>query len=150
MIMRRQLKFRVWDFKLSRFRKEQDCNDNESDIITIGLDGSLRGQYYSDHTILQPERYVIQQFTGLFDSNNKEIYEGDVLKFSSDFYDDEICEVKFGKGIFDGGHYSYMGFYLQKGEKILEPRQITSLTNGEGLFKVEVIGNSFNNQELLS
>ena len=124
--MSRDIKFRVWDTKLQKM---------------MGWNPFIR---------FDDSDYVVQQFTGLFDSNNKEIYEGDVLKFSSDFYDDEICEVKFGKGIFDGGHYSYMGFYLQKGEKILEPRQITSLTNGEGLFKVEVIGNSFNNQELLS
>ena len=61
--MNREIKFRAWNIKLSKFASDWNWDDGEG-ILTP----------YNDDCFLM-------QYTGIKDENGKEIYEGDVLKW---------------------------------------------------------------------
>lgn len=74
----RAIKFRVYD---------EDSNQYLDGDFSLGIiSGEIRGKYGEVFNNLK-----IEQFTGLTDKNGKEIYEGDVLKTSSESF----CYVVF-------------------------------------------------------
>ena len=86
------------------------------------------------------EQYVIQQFTGLYDKNGKEIYEGDILQWTSSnpFSLGEIRKVKvyYVEARFWCNTWNNkLGIYL--GELLSEE-------------KCEVIGNIYENPDLIN
>ena len=93
-----------------------------------------------------PERFVLMQSTGLKDINGKEIYEGDVLKVSSGrmFDIDEENPFIVVKWDEESGAYTTKDFtgefdVLNLGWQIADE-----------LIRVEVIGNIYENPELVS
>ncbi len=126
----RIIKFRVWDNKAKLFTFDYLIHQTGKVFVM-----------YVGHTLVDPnhEDYVIQQFTSLLDKNNKEIYEGDIIKYKIWQNEYEIQEfqkiryVEFKNGCFyprehkeecEDGWYSY------------------------GTKELEVIGNIFENPEL--
>lgn len=81
---------------------------------------------------VRPE--TIDQFTGLFDKNDKEIYEGDIVRI---YPEGDLREI-----IYDLERASYVADERNSGHDELSP-----LLWNE---KVEVIGNIYENSELLS
>ena len=71
----------------------------------------------------------ISQFTGLCDKNNKEIYEGDKLKYSFELFKEFIP----GSVIFNRGSFDFLGYPLR-----------TFQTN-----QYEIIGNIYDNKDSL-
>lgn len=114
----RTIKFRAWD-KLAE-RMQDPFNP-------------FRSSAYSN-----PGNFEFMQFTGLFDRNGKEIYEGDIVRVHGDAFDvgdEPEFEVKWSK---EGGYFmedDFGGDYLP--------------CLGNDNYELEIIGNIYSNPELL-
>ena len=93
-----------------------------------------------DRVINIPENSVLQQYTGLTDSNEKEIYEGDILKVPFDVGGDVIGQV-----LYEADHGGYIFQWERKG-----PNQNYINLNCDVAFESVIIGNIFENPELLN
>ena len=90
------------------------------------------------------------QFTGLTDKNGKKIWENDIVKFK---FDNDDCpfpnkdtKKRLGKIFFSDFRVSWSIAMGRKGSKTLNNDLFKYVQNGS---RVEVIGNIFDNPELL-
>ena len=129
----RELKFRVWNKKNSRFLQ----NDNNSIDKTI-FDLWDWVEVMGTCTSFPMGDYVFVQCTGLTDKNKKEIYEGDILDFTARYKQTGRVEVIYYGGSFgcvvtdDGGL-----------------KEFWALNHIVQQHYPEIIGNIFENPELL-
>lgn len=108
MMNQRPFKFRVWDTETKTFLQELAPHYWHVPR-SIGLyDDEIIGEanLHDLSSLLSNRGFVIQQFTGVFDSTGKEIYEGDIV--SGEWYDEEYhysriikSEVVFNFGAFN-------------------------------------------------
>jgi uncharacterized phage protein (TIGR01671 family) len=137
--MNREIKFRVW------------CNTTKhfTDIPFYSCSGGQLLWHHTGNQItisnIDDGDYVIQQYTGLKDKNGKEIYEGDIVNFTKRgmshgpeaenvknaevWYSSEDCAFVFGKY----KSVDYTWWYSMV----------------DVLYDFEVVGNIFENKELL-
>jgi len=114
----RAIKFRAWD-------KKEKTMEKPFDLYSVG--------YLNGENGYEARYYILLQFTGLHDKNGKEIYEGDIVKDSTDIparieYDDGAFILRILTGQFANS---------------------TDMA-GEGNNQFyEVIGNIYENPELL-
>lgn len=118
----RKIKFRVWDVKAKNWLTPEQF-------------------YHYDILKLDSEIYILQEFIGLIDKNNKEIYEGDLINFTVDgithgpeteyeknaevWYSEEDAQFVFG--YFKDGNNSYDWWYSM----------------ADRISDIEVVGNIF-------
>lgn len=134
----RSIKFRAFNRRTKELKEVLRIFFNENTIeVYKDSDNFDNLTWFLDHCELM-------QFTGLYDKNGKEIYEGDIIKVN-----------KMPDEIFD----EYVGLVIYSTEEIVcfrISRKILSL-NKEleyshylvGWRKKEIIGNQFENPELL-
>ena len=142
----REIKFRAWDSKLSKIIFGGD-NLTEADGWFMYPDGFLMLYDYDDfgksdfhEHLIYPDknRFVLMQYTGLKDKNGKEIYEGDIIKFSDGFtQNDRVAKVVFSNG----------GFVCQNRSAKFNIENID--TGGATTQYPEIIGNIYENPELI-
>ena len=125
----REIKFRI-------LHKCTECGHLNYELIGVGVGkksiGHLGWLYGSCACVkafefkgYEPQK-VIEQFTGLKDKNGKEIYEGDVVRWSGKVY---LIEW----------HDKVAGFVMQN----------NGIERPDVEFESEVIGNIYENKELL-
>ena len=123
--MNRPIKFRVWDF----FHKQWITG------AAIELNGCIINTSFAE-----PEtNCVALQYTGLTDSNDNPIYEGDILKIHYDVGGDVIGQV-----LYEADHGGYIFQWKQKGRN-----QDYNNLNCDLAFESVIVGNILENPELL-
>ena len=137
--MNRPIKFRVWD-KLAE-RMIYPHNDNQQHFII-----DLNGRFHNLQNGSGGDDYVIQQYTGLTDSNDDPIYEGDILKNHYDVGNNIIGQV-----LYESDHGGYIFQWKRKGRgrgRAAHGQDYKNL-NCDVAFESVIIGNIFEHSELL-
>lgn len=108
----------------------------------IGIDTSSMFEIFCPPVIrwFKVSSETLCQFTGLCDKNGNKIWENDIVNHNG-----EYAPVKFGRycSSFDYGNYNF-GFYVDFPEKTFFRKEL-----GYWCRKVEVVGNVFDDPELL-
>ena len=86
--MKREIKFRVYDTLEERFIK---CDEGYQGHYVL----SLKGEFHNLQNGSGGKEYIVQQFTGLKDSDGEDIYEGDTLIWYSENSKDYEAKVVF-------------------------------------------------------
>ena len=128
--MSREIKFRIWDKRENSFYPELYLRHYN---VAVSWDGGTIYQNFISGDREVGNEVIVQQYTGLKDKNGKEIYEGDIVKATSDQY---INENFVGKVIFDEGCFLT---WINKND----------IRGIWGEDDIEVIGNIFENKDLL-
>ena len=130
--MNNQRKFRVWDKMRLQFIYPE--NDNQQHFII-----DLNGRFYNLQNGSGGDEYVVQQYTGLTDANDKEICEGDILKIDYDTFGNVIGQV-----IYEADHGGFIYQWKQNGSN-----QNYINLNCDVAFESVIVGNIFETPYLL-
>lgn len=144
----RELKFRIWDMQYKRFVKGYE-NKNDYEELYSDPPGLIFGALA--HLNEYGEYYTIQQFTGLKDKNGKEIYEGDIVGYSavSVFDKDDSGHIEKSTIIYQEGYFGLSNLKYDDCQ-IMPLGFNTNILGSLSLnHKVEIIGNIFENKDLL-
>ncbi len=144
----REIKFRVWLIEEKAMALLLNINFEKNEGEGILLDGSGIRVSQIDLT-----KNPLLQFTGLKDKNGKEIYEGDIVESK---YADETSlsnEIRLKYLIeWDNLNNKWTGIQPRKGDGKLLDNIYSGGLSGQDLNKdwnIEVIGNTYENPELL-
>ncbi len=130
--MNRKLKFRAWiDETCKGFNADQSCyNENDEFVPSMIYGDKLAFEEYMPINDLLAE-IPLMQYIGLKDKNGIEIYEGDIVRAISDYYElNFIGEVVFKDCSFAVKGNVFTGYALMD-------------------YEVEILGNIHENPELL-
>lgn len=131
----REIKFRAWDSK----------NNQWADLWPFHIIGEVTMfDLLKQYSIEDYDKLIVQEFTSLKDTNDKEIYEGDIVRLSYDNspVDPTLYVVEFIDGVFGvwvPAGFRALSYYCSDSSKRWVPDR-----------KVVVVGNIFENKEMLN
>jgi len=161
--MQREIKFRVWDKEKKEWfdtgkqseyvlALKDKCNLVYCDIEGIGFlnDGLALLDECGNFEYLDPERFELTWYTGLFDKNKKEIYEGDLVYLYDIIWDDVKDTEKKRKRMFEV-YWRVDGWHLKdkNGEQYDNGYTYDDWDDIVRWKELKVIGNIYENPELL-
>ena len=123
--MNRETKFRVWDKENNKWIDTIDIAINQKGLLFLRAEHQVEFQPIS---LTKSSNFIVVFYTGLKDKNEKEIYEGDIVKF----------ETHNGQGVVI---YNSPRFEVKERD--------TDETYSLQGYECEVIGNIYENKELL-
>ena len=135
----RDIKFRAWSKKdklmlsWSTIRQSAFNNSYDNPKDDFGLLYQI--------LVTRKEDFDLMQYTGLKDKEGQEIYEGDIIEFRAN-YTNKPCGYLRGVLIYN---VDYCKYYLKVGNNLYCVKEETD----EWYYKREVIGNKYDNPELL-
>ena len=126
----REIKFRVWDIELKKIRIVTVINVSFSgkEIVNVALTDVVQGEYIQDG-----KKIILMQFTGLHDKKDKNIYEGDIVRYEINQH--LICKV-----IWDENNCRYL---------LVDKDNYQYRCDDHTVLICEVIGNIYENGDLL-
>lgn len=128
----KEIKFRVWNKLTNKMYSHKKL---EEMLVNLTKNDFIAGIFLplnSDNEIMQ--------YTGLNDKNGNEIYEGDILKGTTKGNSDEILAITYVK--WDRGQFDLF-------TEMTSDSWEDALFNYMQFFDVEVMGNIYENPELL-
>lgn len=128
----REIKLRAWDICQEKMFVVDKLSINENKVSYTQTDIDMYGVERTVEVTLPLYAVILLESTGFFDSDNKPIYEGDVLY-------DEVNDSYSGRVAWD---HAYGHYYVHFGERI----EILSVYNTK-LFSVA--GNVYENPEFV-
>ena len=134
----RELKFRAWNDYTERLYKWEDLeNAGSTNYIH---------EYFSN---IKENGYHLMQFTGLLDNQNKEIYEGDLIKGVLRFPASEAFREVKGRieWTVDSNECK---FRVCESKKVKDYREDEEYFGMQQFGDIEIIGNIYENPNLLT
>lgn len=152
----REIKFRAWNPKAKKMYYQGDetnivpgINDEFAGVMfgkaAVAYEYDFDGDTYND-TWENDFGMPLMQYTGLKDKNGKEIYEGDICKYY-DSEPDDSEEFETSRDGYDGGWHDVELIGVVEWQN-----ETAGFTVGGTKWwsdKIEVIGNIYENKELL-
>lgn len=145
--MKREIEFRgktaKGEWVYGAYYKQREFYGDETDIdCIITTKDVLSNDLGLDYEEVIPE--TVGQYIGICDNNGKKVYVGDIVYCS---YCN--CEVVFG--LYGVSDYKTVGFFMKVNEALFTDEEDNFVYWGfEDGDKIEVLGNVFDNPELLN
>lgn len=142
----REIKFRAWDKQKERMFRIGSIHF----ILGISsVNGVSVTNGHNDYHFLNEPDFEVMQFTGLLDKNGVEIFTGDILKMTSEYFAfDENVELEFIGEV----RMTSRGVLLYKPKRIDTKDESYSHLSGYKQisgYRCEILGNIHEHKELL-